>query len=60
MDDLISEIDNNIYQNMKSLSFVRHKKKFLNNKIRSESTTSKLKKKFYSSSFRINSKNNIK
>ena len=60
MDELISEIDNNIYQNMKSLSFVRHKKKFLNNKIRSESTTSKLKKKFYSSSFRINSKNNIK
>ena len=50
MDELLSEIDNNIYLNMKSLSDVRQKKKILN-KMRTQSSISNLKKKFFYSSY---------
>ena len=55
MDELLSEIDNNICQNMKSLSFVRQKKKYFN-KMRAKSNISILKKKNFSASYIINSK----
>ena len=57
MDELLSEIDNNICQNIKSLYFVRQKKKYFN-KMRAKSTISILKKKNFSASYKINSKAN--
>ena len=59
MDELLSEIDSNISQNIKTLSFVKHKKKLLN-KMRAKSTLSTLKKKFYSASLIKNTKDNNK
>ena len=57
MDELLSEIDNNICLNMKTLSFVRHKKMKIK-KLRAQSTILNLKKKFYSASYLKESKIN--
>ena len=59
MDELLSEIDNNICQNLKSISFVRKKKKIFN-KMRAKSTILNIKKKIYSASYLFNSKPNKK
>ena len=59
MDELLLEIDNNICENMKSISFVKEKRKIFN-KMRAKSTISNVKKKIYSASYIINSKPNQK